>query len=173
MAKTDEDEDEDLEQTTGKSSKKKLLIIIAAVVVLLIAAAVAGYFLLTGSDSETQTGDAAAQAEQQAAEQAPPQYYSMDPPFVVNLPGNPSLLQVGISLRVSGDAMVEFLKHNDPVFRDSLLNLLQGKDAATLKTRDAKETLQREMLETINRIVKQLEGPGEVQALYYTSFVMQ
>ena len=92
-----DDEDEDLDLTTAKPSKKKLLIMIAVVALLLLAAAIAGFFLLSGSDDEI-PGDEAVTEEtaQSAAEQVPPQYYAMDPAFIVNLPGDPSLLQVGI-----------------------------------------------------------------------------
>ncbi len=62
---------------------------------------------------------------------------------------------------------------DDPMIRHHLLNLLQTQDAKLLKTREAKEALQTEMLNELNRIVKELSGPGEVEALYFTSFVMQ
>jgi flagellar FliL protein len=97
----------------------------------------------------------------------------MEPVFVINLPGKPSLLQVGVSLRVFSDQMVEFIKHNDPMLRHHLINLMQSQEAAKLRDRSAKETLQTEMLDEINRIVEELSGPGQVDALYFTSFVMQ
>ncbi len=97
----------------------------------------------------------------------------MAPVFVVNLPGRPSLLQVGVNVRVTSDQMVEFIKHNDPMLRHHLLNLLQRQDAKSLQERSAKEALQVEMLNEINRIAKELSAPGEVDALYFTSFVMQ
>ncbi|MGD8930950.1 MAG: flagellar basal body-associated FliL family protein, partial [Chromatiales bacterium] len=107
------------------------------------------------------------------AEEGPAQYVKMEPVFVINLPGKPSLLQVGVSLRVFSDQMVEFIKHNDPMLRHHLINLMQSQEAAKLRDRSAKETLQTEMLDEINRIVEELSGPGQVDALYFTSFVMQ
>jgi flagellar FliL protein len=74
---------------------------------------------------------------------------------------------------VYGDPMAEFIKHNDPMLRHHLINLLQSKDAATLRERAAKEALQAQMLDEVNRIVDELSGPGQVDALYFTSFVMQ
>ena len=142
----------DLDLGEEKPGNKKLIIIAILVVVLLPV------------------------AEEQAPEEQPPAkavYMSLAPPFVVTRPGRPSLLQVGISLRVTSDAMVEFLKHNDPMLRDRLLNLLQGRDAKGLKDRAAKEALQQQMLDEVNAVVKELAGPGQVDALYFTSFVMQ
>jgi flagellar FliL protein len=169
----DEQAKEDLDLGEEKAGKSKLIIIIAIAAVLLIGGGVAAYFLLTGDD-EAAEGDAAS-TEQAEAEQelAPAQYVELKPPFVVNLPGRPSLLQIGVSVRVRSDEMVEFIKHNDPMIRHNLLNLLSGADAKALKARENKESLQAEMLKELNRVVTELQGPGEVEALYFTSFVMQ
>ncbi|MEN8177554.1 MAG: flagellar basal body-associated FliL family protein [Pseudomonadota bacterium] len=174
----DQETNQDLDLGEEKSGKKKLIIIIAIVVLLLIGGGVAAYFLLAG-DEETDTSAAEGESVEEQektesdVEKGPAQYYDMDPVFVVNLPGKPSLLQVGVNVRVTSDQMVEFLKHNDPMLRHHLLNLLQAKDAKNLVTRAAKEALQTEMLDEVNRIVKELSGPGKVDALYFTSFVMQ
>jgi flagellar FliL protein len=167
---------EDLDLGEEKSGKSKLIIIIAVVVLLLVGGGVAAFFLLGGEEEETSEGEAAAEAEvseSTAVEKGPAQYHDMDPAFVINLSGKPSLLQVGINVRVTSDAMVEFLDHNDPMIRHHLLNLLQAVDAKALQERAAKEALQAQLLDEINRIVKELSGPGEVEALFFTSFVMQ
>lgn len=165
---------EDLDLGEEKSGKKKLIIIIAIVALLLMGGGGAAYFLLSAGDETTASSN---EEEQQSAadevEKGPAQYHSMEPVFVVTLPGHPSLLQVGVNVRVTSDQMLEFLKHNDPMLRHHLLNLLQAKDASALKKRQAKEALQTEMLTEINRVVNELSGPGEVDALYFTSFVMQ
>lgn len=165
---------EELDLGEEKSGKSKLIIIIAIVAVLLIGGGAAAYFLLMGDD-EAVDEDAVTseQAEEAEVEQAPAQYLELKPPFVVNLPGRPSLLQIGVSVRVRSDEMAEFIKHNDPMIRHNLLNLLSAADAKALKGRETKESLQAEMLKELNRVVTELQGPGEVEALYFTSFVMQ
>lgn len=171
----DEQAAEELDLGEEKSGKSKLIIIIAIVTVLLIGGGVAAYFLLMGDDEAIDEEDSA--SSEQAAETeeplSPAQYIELKPPFVVNLPGRPSLLQIGVSVRVRSDEMVEFIKHNDPMIRHNLLNLLSGADAKALKARETKESLQREMLKELNRVVTELAGPGEVEVLYFTSFVMQ
>ncbi|MBT2969309.1 MAG: flagellar biosynthesis protein FliL [gamma proteobacterium symbiont of Ctena orbiculata] len=170
----DEQAAEELDLGEEKSGKSKLIIIIAIVAVLLIGGGVAAYFLLMGGDEATdEEGTASEQTAEAEVEQGPPQYIDMKPPFVVNLPGKPSLLQIGVSVRVRSDEMAEFIKHNDPMIRHNLLNLLSGADAKALKARETKERLQSEMLQELNRVVTELQGPGEVEALYFTSFVMQ
>jgi flagellar FliL protein len=164
---------EELDLGEEKSSKSKLIIIIAIAAVLLIGGGVAAYFLLMSGDEATDDAAATEQSAEAKTEQGPPRYVDLKPPFVVNLPGRPSLLQVGVSVRVRSDEMVEFIQHNDPMVRHNLLNLLSAVDANALKTRQTKESLQKQMLGELNRIVKELQGPGEVEALYFTSFVMQ
>jgi flagellar FliL protein len=169
----DQQSSEELDLGEEKSGKSKLIIIIAIVAVLLIGGGLAAYFLLMGDDEaadDATTSEESAEVEQ---ELSPAQYVEMKPPFVVNLPGRPSLLQVGVSVRVRSDEMVEFISHNDPMIRHNLLNLLSGVDAKALKTRKSKESLQAEMLKELNRVVTELKGPGEVEALYFTNFVMQ
>ena len=167
---------QDLDLGEEKPSKKKLIIIIAIVALLLIGGGVAAYFLMAGGDRTDTTENDSGEVQEKTEttiEKGPARYYAMDPVFVVNLPGKPSLLQVGVNVRITSGQMLEFLKHNDPMIRHYLLNLLQSKEASKLAGREAKEALQVEMLDEINRIVKEMSAPGEVDALYFTSFVMQ
>ena len=166
---------EELDLGEEKPGKSKLIIIIAAVaVLLLLGGGAAAYFLLSGSE-DTAPAEAtdAAQTTPETAAKGPVSYLALDPPFVVTLPGKPSLLQVGVSASFSGDKLGEFITHNDPMIRDNLINLLSAVDANALKERAAKEALQKKMLDEVNRILKQLRAPGQVDALYFTSFVMQ
>ena len=166
-------EAEDLDLGEEKSGKSKLIIIITVVAVLLIGAGVAAFFLLSG-DEEAVESETAEQTEDDAdAAKGPVQYLALDPPFVVTLPGRPSLLQVGVSVRFSSAELEAFVKHNDPMIRHNLLNLLSTVDAEALKQRSAKESLQQGMLDELNRILKELQAPAQVEALFFTSFVMQ
>ncbi len=171
----DEKEAEDLDLGEEKSGKSKLLIIIIAAAVLLIGGGAAAYFLLLGGDEEesAEVSEAPDEDEEVAVEQGPVEYLALDPVFVVTLPGKPSLLQVGVSVRFSADGLADFLTHNDPMIRHNLLDLLSTVDANALKERAAKESLQKRMLDELNRVLKELKAPGQVEALYFTSFVMQ
>jgi flagellar FliL protein len=162
---------EDLDLGEEKSGKSKLIIIIAIVAVLLIGGGVAAFFLLSGGETAEEEEPTAEETAE--AERGPAQYLDFKPPFVVTLPGRPSLLQIGVSIRVYSEPMAEFIRHNDPMIRHHLLDLLSTKDANSLKTRQAKEALQKEMLDALNQVVKELQGPGEVDGVFFTSFVMQ
>ncbi|MGD9164528.1 MAG: flagellar basal body-associated FliL family protein [Chromatiales bacterium] len=168
-----EKEAEDLDLGEEKPGKGKLIIIISAAALLLIGAGAAAYFLLFSGDDEAAPEANEQVAEEAQVEQGPVQYLPLEPPFVVTLPGKPSLLQVGISVRFVGDELAEFVKHNDPMIRHNLLNLLSTVEANKLKDRAAKDSLQQRMLDELNRVLKDLKAPGQVDALYFTSFVMQ
>jgi flagellar FliL protein len=168
-----EKEAEDLDLGEEKPGKSKLIIIISAAVLLLIGGGLAAYFLLFSGDEEAAPDATEEVAEETQAEQGPVQYLALEPSFVVTLPGKPSLLQIGVSIRFVGDELAGFIKHNDPMLRHNLLNLLSTADAKKLKERAAKESLQQRMLDELNRILKELKAPGQVDALYFTSFVMQ
>lgn len=165
---------EDLDLGEEKAGKSKLIIIIAIVAVVLIGGGLAAFFLLGGDEEAASEAEGEATTEEQVVdERGPVQYLDFKPPFVVNLPGKPSLLQIGVSIRVYSEPLAEFIRHNDPMIRHHLLNLLSTKEAQTLKSREAKEALQKEMLQALNKVVKELEGPGEVDGVFFTSFVMQ
>jgi len=170
MAK--EQKAEDLDLGEEKPRKSKLFIIIGLSVLLLIGGGAVAYFLLSGGDEPAASADSEAVADTRA-EQGPVQYLALDPPFVVTLPGRPSLLQVGVSVRFANGELAQFITHNDPMLRHNLLNLLSAVDANALKARTAKESLQKQMLDELNRILKELQAPAQVDALYFTSFVMQ
>jgi flagellar protein FliL len=171
MARSNTEEDLDLgiEQETG--SRKKLIIIIATVLVLLVGGSVGvAWFLLGGEPAELADAQEGADKEQQ-----PAIYYPMDPVFVVNLPegGKASLLQTGVQVMARGQQTIDFVQRNDPMIRHNLLNLFGSHTDAELSSRNGKEKLQAEVVRALNKIIKEQGGSGEIEAVYFTSFVMQ
>ncbi len=176
MAEEKLDEDLDLGIEKEGGSKKKLIIIIAGAVLLLALIGVGVAFLFSGDE-----GSEGAEAEQPQAEETAEQeklpaiYISLDPVFVVNLPpgGDAKMLQIGVDVMVRNPELVEFVKHNDPMIRHQLLNLFSSQDSARLRKRAGKEKLQSDVLAELRKIVKKEGGPGNIEAVFFTSFVMQ
>ncbi|MCU7906116.1 MAG: flagellar basal body-associated FliL family protein [Candidatus Thiodiazotropha sp. (ex Epidulcina cf. delphinae)] len=164
---------EELDLGEEKPNTTKLILIIVIVAVVLIGGGIAAYLLLSGNGVAEEDPAITEETAEPEVEQGPVQYLDLAPPFVVNLPGRPSLLQVGVSVRVTSESLAEFIEHNDPMIRHNLLNLLSTANAKSLRTRSSKEALQAKMLQELNGVVKELQGPGEADALYFTSFVMQ
>ncbi|MCW8882540.1 MAG: flagellar basal body-associated FliL family protein [Sedimenticola sp.] len=171
MAKEEENEDLDLGAENGAGSKKKLIIIIAGVLLLLMISGGAAFFLL-GGEEEVIEGDGQADVVQ---EQLPAIYHPLDPVFVVNLPpgGKARMLQIGVQVMARDPEVIAFVKNNDPMLRHNLLSLFSSQRDAALRDRKGKEKLQSEVFSTINKIIKDQKGPGEIEAIFFTSFVMQ
>ncbi len=146
-------------------SKKGLLIGVAAV--LLLGGGGAAFFLMRGDQ---------AHEEPQVEPQAPAKYLALDPPFVVNFQGEEGakFLQVAAQVMTRDVAIEALLKEHDPQIRNDLLMMLGAQSASTLRTREGKEKLREQCLDAVRTIVKSVGGEGEkVEALYFTSFVMQ
>ena len=154
-------------QSAQPGSKKKLFIIVGAVV--LLAAGAGAYFLLGGKKDEHA-------AEAKAEHKVPAQYIALEPPFVVNFnPGaGARFLQVAVQLMTRDLEMAEFIKSHDPVIRNDLLLLLGNQTVEAVSSREGKDTLRGAALEAVRQIIKAEGGePEKLEAVYFTSFVMQ
>jgi flagellar protein FliL len=151
--------------------KSKKLILIAAIAVLVLGGGAGAFFLIGGEPAE----GAEKQAEE-AEPKLPPQYVALEPPFVVNFEADSAVrfLQVTVQLMSRDQHTIELLKTSDPVVRNDLLLLLGNQKYETISSREGKEALRGQALETVRGIVKDGGGePAKVEAVYFTSFVMQ
>ncbi len=106
----------------------------------------------------------------------PPQYLALDPPFVVNFEAEQMVrfLQVTVQLMSRDPHTIEVLKSNDPMVRDRLLMLFANQKYAVLSTREGKEALRQQALESVRAVLGGAGGqPEHLEAVYFTSFVMQ
>ena len=149
--------------------KAKLLIIIGAAVLLL--GGGGAFFFLKGGDKKP----AAAEAKKEAVK-LPTVYVPLDPPFVVNFDAGAGarFLQITVQLMTRKPEMAEFAKAHEPVIRNDLLLLFSNQKFEEVSTREGKEKLREAALQTVRKIIAE-EGskPDELEALYFTSFVMQ
>jgi flagellar FliL protein len=66
------------------------------------------------------------------------------------------------------------IKDNDPRVRNDLLMILSNQTYASVSSAEGKEALRQRCLEAVRTIVREMGGdPKKVEALYFTSFVMQ
>jgi flagellar FliL protein len=152
----------------GKS-KKTLIIVMVLAVLLLAGGGVGAWFAFVPHGNK----------KHQAAKQEPPApalYVALDPPFVVNFEADQQVrfLQVTAQLMSRDPATIELLKTNDPVVRNDLLMLFGGQKYSVVSTREGKEALRTQTLAAVRKIVAGAGGkPEKVEAVYFTSFVMQ
>jgi flagellar FliL protein len=167
----DEGAEEGAEDGAGAApqGKKKLIIMITAALVL-----AGGGFGAWKAFSGGGEGADSKKAEQE--ELLPPRYINLDPPFVVNFEAEAAVrfLQVTVGVMTRDPATEQVIKDNDPRVRNDMLMILSGQNYASVSTLEGKETLQKRCLESVRSIVKDMRGdPAKVEALYFTSFVMQ
>jgi flagellar protein FliL len=105
----------------------------------------------------------------------PAQYFSFDPPLVVNFDDTQAVrfLQLQIDVMAREEKVIEAVKGNAPAIRNNLLMLMNNRDYKTLMTREGKEALRQECLKEVQRILKKETGSTGVEDLYFSSFVVQ
>jgi len=109
-------------------------------------------------------------------EKLPPRYVTLDPPFVVNFEAESVVrfLQVTIDVMTRDVAVETLVKNNDPRVRNDMLLILSGQTYSSVSTLEGKEALRKRCLDSVKAIVQEMGGdPTKLEALYFTSFVMQ
>jgi flagellar FliL protein len=107
---------------------------------------------------------------------APAIYVSLEPPFVVNFAaGKPAkFLQITMEIMTRDPATAQILKDNNPLLRNDILMLFGAQQYETVSVQEGREALRGQTLESVRGVVKKEGGkPAEIEAVYFTSFVMQ
>jgi flagellar protein FliL len=151
----------------AKKGGNRLVMILGVVVLVLLGGV--GY-LVTRSHSAKAGTEAAAPAPK-----TPELYLPLDPAFVVNFQDQDSTryLQVGVTLMTHDQNAVQAMKDSDPVIRNALVMLFSSQTYAGLSDTAGKKKLQSQALDAVRKIVADKTGKPDVDALYFTSFVMQ
>ena len=104
-----------------------------------------------------------------------PIYVPLDPPFTVNFErgGSARFLQVSVEVLTRETEVETAIGRHMPAIRNSLVFILGGQSADELNTRGGKERLQDEILGAIRDLVGETTPPDGVEAVFFTSFVMQ
>jgi len=182
-----ENNDENSEAEGGRKKPGLIKIVLLVNGVLLALALIIGLavFFIGGSDDEAETVDeevlaeTLAEPETQSAEDAPrsnqPIYIPLTPAFVVNFENQDqvSFLQVDIQVMTYDPRVQPALNTHMPAVRNELLLLLSGKQYHEINTREGKRALSQEAMKVIQDVLKSVNAPNEIEALYFTSFVMQ
>lgn len=161
----------------GGGKKKMLMMVVAGVLVAAGAGAGVAFFMGSKATPPHASEEVPAEAHGEPAlpQQGERTYIALEPPFVVNLadPGGDRYLQVEVQVSTRIKGMEETLKKHMPVIRNRLLLLFSQQTAEGLRTREAKEALQKKALEEIRAVLTEATGVPGVDDLYFTSFVTQ
>ncbi|MFT5133768.1 MAG: flagellar FliL protein [Gammaproteobacteria bacterium] len=170
--------EEDADKSVGKKSKLRLIIILISVLVLS-AGGGAFYFMKiaapedTLADGENVEGDGESDEEVEVMDT--PYYFSLNPPFVVNFAGKSraKFLQINIDGLTRVPSVKEDITTHLPHIRNNIVFILSSKRYEDLITPEGKDDLRKQVLKEVRSILKKETGNGDVEDIYFTSFVMQ
>ncbi len=168
MAEEEQQAEVEAEATGG--GKKKLIFIIVGVI-LLIGGSIGGTLLIVGGDETAETEV----AEEVEVSRGDASYIDLKPAFTVNLaPEDPvGFLQISLQVLTFDDDVAEELEKHKPLIRNNLVVLFGEQSSADLRAPEGKERLQKSALDTVQTVINKHGSGGEVDNVFFTSFVMQ
>ena len=174
------------EETAPAAAPAKKSPIMMIVIIAVVALATGGgvYFFVGGKSDKAEASEHGKDSKEskdgkkkgENEHKEPAQYAKLDPPFVVNFEakGLMRFLQVTVEVMTRDAETLELLKKNDPMIRNDLIMLFGSQQYDSISTREGKEKLRAEALETVGKVIAAEGGEAEkVEQLYFTSFVMQ
>lgn len=101
-------------------------------------------------------------------------YFAMEQPFTSNLTDSDNFLQVGIGVSTFYDKrVIQNIQAADMPVRSAILQVLSQQTAESLNTSEGKAKLRHELRDAINRTLKDNEGFGGINDVFFTSFIIQ
>ena len=171
MAESENNDDIDItEENSGKSKK---MIIIAVVALALIGGGIA---MFLGGGEEATATDEKETENIEASIKKKPIYLSVKDAFIVNFSnqskGAVRYLQIKLKVMARDQNIVDAFKLHTPAIRHQLLLLFLNQKYDELNTTKGTQSLQKKTLLSINEVLK-AEDSGELEAVYFTSLIMQ
>lgn len=181
MAKADKESPAEDEGGKSEAKPKKgmglLLPILIAVVVSTAASGGVSFFIAKQMISGLKDADGHEGKEEKKAEEpkGPAVYVPLEPPFVVNIDDNGTsrFMQISVQLSTHDPKGAEEIKASEPRIRNDILMLFSQQKIEELGTVAGKEKLRATVLAAVQKILQEELGKPEVEAVYFTSFVIQ
>lgn len=176
------DEISDEEISPKKKKSWVLIIIVSFLVLFILGGAGVGVMYSTGAFSvgeaageEGQDADEQVEEDEQIEKRKPAIYIPLDPPFVVNFEGGGRVrfLQITVEAMTRDADVVEIVEKHMPIIRNNLVLLFSNQTHEQMSTIEGKEQLREEALLEIQNVLEQETGDKGIEALYFTSLVMQ
>jgi len=104
-------------------------------------------------------------------------YYAIPEPFTINFLNQSNkkvrYLQIKVTLMAHDQEVIDNAKLNLPMLQDALRSLFSEQSFETVSTIKGRKTLQADALKTIKTILKQETANDKLDAVYFTSFILQ
>ncbi len=115
--------------------------------------------------------------EDEEEEKAPEvMYVDMSPAFIVNLGNNvaaSNYLKAEVQLVVDGEDEADKIRYHVAPIRHELVMLLSSKTKEELKSPEAREALQTQALENMNKHLDLMEKNLKIEEVLFTTFIVQ
>lgn len=101
-------------------------------------------------------------------------YFPIEQQFTANLADGSGFAQVGISLATYYDSkVIDNINRQMVPIRSSVLMTLSMQEASVLSTPEGRQLLQRQLTRSINQVLREKEGFGGIDNVYFTNLVIQ
>ena len=101
-------------------------------------------------------------------------YYPIEQNITANLADGGGFAQLGLSVSTYYDSRVgDNLERQMVPVRSAILMVMSDQQAAVLATPEGKQMLQRQLTKAINGVLREREGFGGIDNVYFTSMVVQ
>lgn len=163
-----EETKQDIELQPAKSKKKLILISVIGLLVLSLIAAGAWYFFSGDGDTDRKPVPVA---------KATPIYHEVAAPFIVNFAKQSDnqvrYLQIKLKMMSREQAVINAVALHEPAIVHNLLMLFYSQNYDDLNTAEGTQALQQATLENINALLQSEGQSDQLEAVYFTSLVMQ
>lgn len=101
-------------------------------------------------------------------------YYPLEQSFTANLADGSGFVQIGISLATYYDGtLIGNIKRQTVPIRSAVLMVLSEQDPIVLSTPEGKKALQAQLTKSINDVLREKEGFGGIDSVYFSNLVIQ
>jgi flagellar protein FliL len=101
-------------------------------------------------------------------------YYPLEQSFTANLADGSGFVQIGISLATYYDGtIINNIRRQTVPIRSAVLLILSEQDPIVLSTAEGKLALQEQLTKSINTVLRDKEGFGGIESVYFSNLVIQ
>lgn len=169
----EENENEVVEEKSGGGMMK--MIMLGAVAVVLLAVGVFAGPAIMNMISPPEEVEEAGEVDAEPAKD-PALYTSLHPPLVVNFKdamGDSHFMQITMEVMARDQGVINSVREHVAVIRNSLILLFSGANYEEVTTREGKEQMLADGLAEIQGVMTEITGESGVEAVYFTSLVIQ
>jgi flagellar FliL protein len=170
MAEEDGATEEAAEEKSG--GMMKMIVLGGVAVVLLVVGIFAGPAIMNMiSPPPAEESEA-----QEAPGSGPAIYTSLHPPLVVNFKdsaGDQHFMQITMEVMARDQDVINAVREHTPVIRNNLILLYGTADYDEVTTREGKEKMLDDGLQSIREVMLERIGEEGVEAVYFTSLIIQ